>query len=201
MSSQANTKRKKKGRRGLMPTLSPMKKRRGLSAIIGYLLLVAISISMSILVYVWLKGYVPNSEQVECPDGTSVLVRDLAYTCTPGGETLNISLKNNGKFSINGYFIAVSDDPNPDALPDIDISSKIKLGGNISANSIVFNYLIYNYLTPNEPTNIRSSSFDVSSYGRLYKVKITPTRIEEEGNKRKVVSCSNAVVEEALVCS
>jgi len=188
MSSQAKTKRKKL-----------IRSRKGLSAVIGYLLLIAISITMSILVYIWLKGYVPKPIMT-CPDGTSILVRDMAYTCTSGAETLNISLKNNGKFSINGYFIAVSNDSNPDALPAIDISSKIKSGGNVSANSIVFNYLIYNYLTPDEPTNIRSSSFDVSGYGRLYKVRITPTRIEEEGNKRRVVSCSNAIVEEALVC-
>ena len=199
MSSRVKPSQVKRKTRSKTRKKSGLASRRGLSAVIGYLLLISISITMSIIVYVWLKNYVPKEETM-CPDGTSVLLRDVSYTCTPGAETLNISLKNNGKFSVNGYFIAVSEDPNPDALPAIDISSKIKSGGNISANSIVFSYLIYNYLTPDEPTNVRTSSFDVSSYERLYKVRITPTRIEEVKNKRKVVSCSNAIVEETLTC-
>jgi len=173
--------------------------KRGVSVVIGYVLLIAISIVMSILVYAWLKNYVP-SETAQCPDETSIFIRDVAYTCTPGSETLNITLKNNGKFSVNGYFIRVSNVSDSDALAATDISSRIKFGGNISGNSIVFSNLIYNYLTPDEPANVRFSSFDVSGYGRLYKIEIIPTRIQEEGSKKKLVSCSNSKIEEVLTC-
>ena len=196
MSSRVSHKRKKGGN---STTIFLKKNRIGLSAVIGYVLIIAISITMSIVVYSWLKTFVP-AQELKCPDGTSVFIRDLAYTCTPGAETLNITLKNNGKFSVNGYFIQVSNDSNLDALPTIDISSRIRLGGNVSANSIVFSYLIYNYLTPGEPTNVRMSSFNVSGYGRLYKVSITPSRIEEQGTKKKSVICSAAKIEEEIAC-
>ena len=196
---QAGNKRKKKG--NFLTKISPKRNRkRGLSVVIGYVLLIAISIVMSIVVYAWLKDRVPI-DIIKCSEGTSIFIKDLVYTCTPGAETLNITLKNNGKFSVNGYFITVSNNPDPEILPTIDISSRIKLGGNVTGNSVVFNYLIYNYLTPSEPTNVRMSSFNVSGYGRLYKVRITPSRIEEEENKRRNVICSNAIVEEALACS
>jgi len=167
--------------------------------VIGYVLLIAISVVMSVVVYSFLKGYVPK-DTTKCSEGTSIFIRDIFYTCTSGAETLNITVKNNGKFSVNGYFIHVSNVSNLDALATIDISSRIKLGGNISGNSIVFNNLIYNYLTPDEPNNVRTSSFNVTKYGRLYKVEIIPTRLQEEGNKKKIVSCGDAKISEMLTC-
>jgi len=197
MLSIVRKKNKKTG--SFFGTIFRKKNRKGLSMVIGYVLLVAISVVMSIIVYSWLKTYVPT-DTIKCAEGTSIFIRDIAYTCTPGEETLNITVKNNGKFSVNGYFIHVSNVSNPDEIATIDISSKIKVGGNISGNSIVFSNLIYNYLTPDEPTNVRTSSFDVRGYGTLYKVEIIPIRLQEEGSKKKIASCADAKIEEALVC-
>jgi len=171
--------------------------KKGLSLVIGYVLLIAISIVMSIIVYSWLKTYVPK-ETLKCPEGTSLFIKEIEYTCTPGKETLNITVKNNGKFSINGYFIHVSN-KSGEELPTIDISSRILVGGKISGNSIVFSESI-NYLTPDEPTNVRMSSFNVTGYGQLYKIEIIPIRIQEEDNKKRTVSCGDAKVEEVLTC-
>jgi len=182
-----------------IPTLFHKKNRKGLSMVIGYVLLIAISIVMSIIVYSYLKTYVP-ADSAKCSEGTSLFIKDIAYACTSGAETLNITVKNNGKFSIEGYFIRVSNVSNLDALAIIDISSKVFEGGEISGNAIVFNNLIENYLTPNEPTNLRMTSFNVAGYGRLYKVEIIPIRIQEEGNKKRVVSCNDARIEETLTC-
>lgn len=179
--------------------LQAKKNKRGLSVVIGYVLLISVSIAMSILVYQWLKTYVPK-DAIKCSEGTSIFIKDITYTCTSGKETLNITVKNNGKFSINGYFIYVSNVSDPNILTTIDISSRIAEGGGTTGNSIVFSDLIENYLTPDEPTNIRKSSFDVTGYGTLYKVEIIPTRIQEENNKKRVVSCSDAKVEEAFTC-
>ena len=194
---QAPDKSRKKG--NFLSTIFLKRNRNGLSVVIGYVLLIAISVVMSVVVYSFLKGYVPK-DTTKCSEGTSIFIRDIFYTCTPGAETLNITVKNNGKFSVNGYFIHVSNVSNLDALATIDISSRIKLGGNISGNSIVFNNLIYNYLTPDEPNNVRTSSFNVTKYGRLYKVEIIPTRLQEEGNKKKIVSCGDAKISEMLTC-
>jgi len=194
---QAGDKNKKKG--NFLTKISPKRNKRGLSVVIGYVLLIAISVVMSIVVYTWLKGYVPK-DAMKCSEGTSIFIKDLVYTCTPGQETLNITVKNSGKFSVNGYFIHASNVSDPDSLAVIDISSRVLLGGKISGNSIVFNELVYNYLTPDEPTNVRMTSFNVTGYGKLYKVEIIPIRLQDEGNKKRIVSCGDAKIAEMLAC-
>ena len=180
------------------PTIFLIKNRRGLSVVIGYVLLIVISISMSIIVYNWLIPIIPK-DLPKCSEGTSIFIRDIAYSCTPGAETLNITVKNSGDFSVNGYSIRVSNVSDLDSLAVIDISSRVLLGGKISGNSIVFNELIYNYLTPDEPTNVRMTSFNVTGYGQLYKVEIIPTRLQEYGNRKISVRCGDAI-KEVLVC-
>ncbi len=172
--------------------------KRALSVVIGYVLLIAISIVMSILVYQWLRTYVPK-DTAKCSDGTSVFIKEIYYDCA--NSRLNITLKNNGKFSVNGYFIHVSNNSNQDSLAVIDLSKNITDGGITSGNSIVFSDTVENALTPTEPTNTKISSFDVRGYGQLYKIEIIPTRMQEIENKKKLVSCGDAKLEETLTCS
>ncbi len=152
---------------------------------------------MSVIVYQWLRTYVPK-DTVKCSEGTSIFIKDIYYDCI--NSKLDITLKNNGKFSVNGYFIHVSNFSNPDVLATIDISRNIVSGGVVSGNSITFSDLLENALTPDEPTNIKLSSFDVGEYGLLYSIEIIPTRIQEIENKKRLVSCGNAKIEEALIC-
>ncbi len=168
--------------------------KHGLSIVVGYILLISISIVMSIIVYQWLKTYVPK-DSPKCSDGTSIFIKEVLYDCT--NSTLNITVKNNGKFSVNGYFIHVSNKTN-ETLSTIDISSKIKYGGSVSGNSIVFSQLTENSLTP---AGIKVCSFNVAEYGRLYRLEIIPVRIQEIDNKKRVVSCGDSKVEETLTCS
>jgi hypothetical protein len=180
--------------------LQARQNKRGLSLVIGYVLLIAISIVMSIIVYQWLKTYVPT-EALECDEGTSIFINSISYDCTAGNERLDVTIKNNGKFSVNGYFIHVSNKTGEE-LATIDISSKITHGGEPYGytNSITFG-TGDNYLTPDEPKNVITSSFDVSDYGnKIIKVEIIPTRVQEADNKKRLVSCGNVKVEEALAC-
>lgn len=173
-----------------------LKNKKGLSIVIGYVLLIAVSVVMSVIVYQWLKTYVPK-DIVQCDEGTSFFIREFSYDCTNG--ILNLTIKNNGRFSIDGYFIHVSNKTGEE-LATIDLSSKIISGGNISLNSIRFSEWTENSLNPTE-NNVRISSFDVSGYGTLVKVELIPTRIQTVDNKNKVVSCSDAKVEEPLSCN
>lgn len=171
--------------------------KKGVSIIVGYILLVAISIVMSVLVYQWIKTYVPT-DSVECDEGTSIFIRTINYDCT--NSILNLTLKNNGKFSINGFYIRVSNSSG-ESLPTIDISSKLLSGGIISANSVIFSDIVENALTPNEPTNLKLTSFNVSGVGQLYKVEIVPVRLQIIEDKKRSVSCSDASVTEVLTCN
>jgi hypothetical protein len=186
-----------KNKKDQWSTIFLTKNRKGLSVVIGYVLLISISIVMSIIVYQWLKTYVPK-DVVACPEGTSIFIKDVYYDCT--GNFLNVTIKNNGKFSINGYFIHVSNITDLEALATIDIASRITEGGNVSGSSVIFSLLTENLLTPEDTSNTRTTVFNVSGYGTLYKVEIIPTRIQEYEKKKRLVSCSNAKVRELLTC-
>jgi hypothetical protein len=171
--------------------------KRGISIVIGYILLVTVSIAMSILVYQWLKTYVPK-EALECPDGTSILAKDISYDCTEG--ILYITVKNNGLFSINGYFIHASNKSDLEQLAIIDLSENLIKEGDetIYLNSVEFSNLNDNDLAP---SGTHPSSFNIAKHGRIYKVEIIPTRIQEVEGKKRFVSCTDAKIEEILTCS
>lgn len=171
------------------------KNKKGLSIIIGYILLIGISISMSILVYQWLKTYVPK-DAIKCSEGTSLFIKEIIYDCT--NSRLDITTKNNGKFNIDGYFIHASNKEGEEQLATIDISKSITSGGKKEGSSVRFNLLEENSLNP-EDTNI--ASFNVAEYGTLYKIEIIPIRIQEIENKKRVVSCGDAKIQEVLTCA
>jgi len=172
------------------------KNKRGISIVIGYVLLIAVSIAMSVVVFQWMKTYVPT-DSVKCPEGTSLFIKSITYDCV--GKTLTLTLQNNGKFGIDGYFIHVSDKPNEE-LATIDISSKLTAGGSISGNSVTFSNTTKNSLSPESLHNVVTSSFNVQSYGTLYKLEIIPTRQDVISNKKRFVSCGESKVEEQLKC-
>jgi hypothetical protein len=169
--------------------------KRALSIVIGYILLITISIVMSVIVFQWLKTYVPK-DTIKCSEGTSVFIKDISYDCTR--MRLNVTVKNSGKFSVNGYFIHASNKTNEE-LATIDLSSKIIAGGNVSGSSITFSQS-QNSLTPDEPTNTKKSIFNVTGYGTLYRIEIIPTRFQEEDGKNRFVSCGDAKITETLTC-
>lgn len=173
------------------------KNRKGLDVVIGYVLLIAISIAISIFVYQWLKTYVPV-DAVACSDGTSVFIKTISYNCT--NQSIYITLKNNGKFSVDGYFIHASNVSDPNSLATIDLSSKIITGGEIAGSSIVFSSQIENSLTPDEPSNEKTSSFNVAGFGIINKIEIIPIRLQVVDNKNRVVSCSDSKIDEILNC-
>jgi hypothetical protein len=80
--------------------------KRAVSTIVAYVLLISISIALSVLVYNWLKFYIGDEELRECPDGVSVIIQD--YKCVSGeGGYLNVTVKNKGRFTIDGFVLRV----------------------------------------------------------------------------------------------
>jgi hypothetical protein len=173
--------------------------RKGVSIVIGYVLLIAVSVVMSILVYQWLKNYVP-SDTLTCPDETSVFIKETSYNCL--AHNLTITLQNNGKFSLGGFFIYVSTDPDSESIATIDLSSKFQSGAGIVNGNSIWYAESGNGFSPESPYNEKTSVFNVTIYGNsLKEVEIIPLRFQEENNKERIVSCSSAKVRESLVCS
>jgi hypothetical protein len=193
------------------------KNKKGLSVIIGYVLLMTISIVMSALVYQWLKTYVPK-DTIECEDGTSLMIKNLHYDCTSTPKRLVITLKNNGKFKLDGYFIRASTGAG-DELAVLDLAKNLYSTVNpaglessplteegkkiLTSNSEIRFQSSENWLSPDSANeqNEDTKVFDVSTYGELKKIEIIPTRYIELDKKKRFASCNDAKITETLACA
>jgi len=164
------------------------KNRKGISIMIGYILLVTVAVVMGVLVYNWIKTYVPQ-EALECPDTVSIFIERAVYY--EAGSILNVTIKNNGNFNIAGYFIHATNSSEQE-LAMIDLSNYTSAGQGRGGT------VLFSMENSFEPNGKQKNVFNLSSagIGQIYSIEITPVRFQEEENKIRFVSCGNARVRE-----
>ena len=165
------------------------KQKKGVSILVGYILLIVFAIIISGIAFVWLRSYVPR-DSLACDEGTEIAISSASFTASSG--ILNITIKNNGRFSVSGYFIHASNTSGVD-VDTIDLSLYLNesFGGKFFGNSILFLDSSGNSFDPGEQTSHR---FDIpSTYGTIYTISLTPARFQVEDNKQRYVSCSEGL--------
>jgi len=92
-----------------MNVLSPLGRKKGVSNMVAYAMLISITILLSTFVYSWLRFYVGENEVPECSEKIDVVIQD--YDCVKGFATghLSVTIKNKGLFSVDGYVLRVND--------------------------------------------------------------------------------------------
>ncbi len=169
------------------------KGKKGISPLIGYVLLVVFAVVISSIVFQWLRTYVP-AEAMECPDGVSLFLNDATFD---DGE-LDLTMTNNGRFSIDGYFINIKNDSEQD-LAVIGISEFLTDSAPDPAVGISGYVLFEGDENSFEPQDQAVHIFDLpEEYGEPYSVSITPIRRQEHRERERLVSCGNARVEEII---
>jgi hypothetical protein len=170
-------------------------KKKGISLMIGYVLLVSGAIIMAVVVYAWLRTYVPQ-DYLECPDGVSVFIHDIS--CIDSGDELelNLTLKNKGRFSFGGYFIHATDSPEQE-LATIDLTKYLESGGSKLSTGVKYSE-DKNSLIPDDK---KTNSFIISDIEQIYSIEITPIRWQIEENKDRLVSCGDAKIKEVVNCT
>jgi hypothetical protein len=165
------------------------KNRKGISLMIGYVLLMTVAVVMGILVYNWIKTYVPK-EGLACPDEVSIFIEKAVYY--EAESILDVTIKNNGNFNVAGYFIHATNSSEQE-LAIIDLS-EYTLGGEGKGGAVLLG-MGENSFKPNQK---RENEFNLSGtgIGTIYSVEIIPVRYQEENNKLRFVSCGNAKVKE-----
>lgn len=75
---------------------------------VSYALLIVIALSVGILVYSYLKLYLP-SEKAECSPDSVMVVNEASclITQSPERANINITLSNRGLFNVTGAFIRI----------------------------------------------------------------------------------------------
>ncbi len=176
-------------------------KKRGVSEMIGYVLLVSLAIFMAGILYAWLSGWIPK-DIPDCPEGTSIMIKDYTYDCP--NNKLYLTVANNGRFGVGGYFIKATTAQSQKvatqdlAMPDIfeDTGEDVFL----FENSIVIGKANENRFLPNNET---LNVFNLTSLlpERIYGVEIIPTRWQIENNKLRYVLCGeDSTLKEEITC-
>ncbi len=164
--------------------------KKAISIMVGYVLLITISVIMGAIVYKWMKSYVPQ-ETIECPEGVSIFIKEL--TCDVQGNEyfLNLSLVNNGRFNINGYFIKSAENINS-PVAGRDISNNIISGGNAAGGVVRWPSV----LEPGQeaPKAVFKLNDNVAF------IEVTPIIYKTIENKIKLINCGKAKVRENVIC-
>jgi hypothetical protein len=181
-----------------------IKNKRGISEILGYILLISFAVFMSFIVYQGLKTYVPVGA-IECPDGVSIFVSSSNCTLNDEKYDLTAVIKNNGRHNIAGYYIHASNNSEQE-VATIDLVRYLnKQGGQVGNISSLVVFIQYGEGAISTMVNsVNVSDRAYASYEgiptKIYSVDIIPVRFQKEGNRLRQVSCGKAVVREKITC-
>jgi hypothetical protein len=167
-----------------------IKQKKAISVIVGYVLLITISLALSMLVYVWMKRQTP-AITTECPDTLSLMIQD--YICNNETNTLNLTIKNNGLYNIQGAIIKVS---NSSMLPIYPLIFKesIPIDKIKNLSNIEYQFIGDLNASGSNPTTL---IFDYSIHNKLTEISILPLYYE---GKEKIVCSSQEVKQDLNNC-
>lgn len=165
--------------------------KKGVSIMIGYVLLIVGALVMGGVIYGWLQSYVPQ-EAIECPPGVSLFIKDVQCDTVGGDYKLNLSLLNNGRFSVDGYFVKIAINAGQEIATE-DISEDIVTGGNANAGVITFPSRA---LDPGSTAPLAEYSLSKEAF----MVEVIPMRYETIEGKSRLVSCTDSKISEKVNC-
>src|SRR3989344_3866131 len=94
-----------------MNNLSQLNK-RGVSIMVGYVLLISIAVALSTAVFFYLKLYLPSDKQ-ECYQDIKLIIDSVSCKVnvvgSSGSSTVNINFTNKGLFNIPGVYIKIGE--------------------------------------------------------------------------------------------
>ena len=86
--------------------------KKALSEMLSYVMLIAIVISISIGMFVWIKSFANVNPIADCEEGTSINLNGYSCPCIGVGNcTFKLTVKNNGRFNMEGVIVAISNNP------------------------------------------------------------------------------------------
>jgi len=154
--------------------------KKGLSEIVGYTLLIVFAVSMSAVVFGWLRAKVPKQEE-KCPIDVSVEI--ISYTIGQG--TLDFDLKNRGLFGINGLSIKIREE-----------SRMCSIRKASCANCTVYQPLSNKVLFTKKMEPSELKTINILYYGckKPTEIELLPMRLMENDYS----FCENSIIKEKL---
>lgn len=158
------------------------KNKKALSEIVGYTILIVIAISLSVMVYSFLKLYIPK-EKVTCEEDVRLILQD--YDCDVSNGILNVTIANKGLFKAGAFYLRFGLE-----------SQKIKTQINLN-EFLLFNKSNSPGLNPGESfdSNYPISSLLVSGQSD-YGLEIQPAIIRD----KVLIVCEKGIITQPIKC-
>jgi len=151
---------------------------------VSYVILISIVIGLSIGVYSWLKLIANLTPQIDCKEGTSLILE--SELCAPG--RLELTLKNNGRFNIDGVIVSIGEiaenQPTTYPIPG-------ELGGILEGH-----YQFLNVLKPQQ-SSIASFINRDKNGNMISNIKIIQLQPFILKGNQKII-CQNAVIKQEI---
>ena len=81
----------------------------GVSLMVSYVLLILIAVALSLLVFSYLKIYIPSNQKPECANDFSLIIQSLSCSLATDPNEMTITLQNKGLFNADGVLIRIRD--------------------------------------------------------------------------------------------
>jgi len=162
------------------------KNKKGVSLMISYVLLIFITISLSIGVYIWLKDYAVVSEKINCKEGTSLTIEKYNIEESGGDKILNLSIKNNGMFNVNGFLISAGND-----------SGKIPMQLIWPRTQLQAYPGYFDFRPELGPGQKQNAEFNVSELNKLEIIQMQPYIFKDEDKIEKIF-CEQALIKQIV---
>ncbi len=160
--------------------------KKGVSEMVGYVLLIVIALGLSVLVYVYLEKFTPKGK-LECPEGVSISIRSAECNSSLP-QQLKLEFFNNGLFKVDGIYVKLGVEGK---------STRTNL--NDPENAGTGQNPFYMYLAPQTTFSqtYSTGSFGVAD-GKTYILDLQPAVAEKEG--LRIAVCDSATISQKITC-
>lgn len=155
--------------------------KKALSEIVGYVILILIAITLSLLVYGFMKNLLPKFSQ-ECPSEISLAVDD--YACDVVEKKIALDIKNTGTYNVEGFIIKAKNKTEGLAINPLEQIGSLGEQGSVFTEPIL------------KPGEIQAYEFSYARHRRIEQIEIEPFKIIPK--QAAPALCKEAVITQSI---
>jgi FlaG/FlaF family flagellin (archaellin) len=167
-----------------------IRNKRGVSEVIGYVLLIVLVLGMSAAVYTFLKLYVPK-EKPECQSDVNIIVDSYYYNAAQ--SILEVNVSNKGLFTVDAVYVRLGATDRKIRNSIIAALGKERVSGLVPGNITTFT---------TEEIGEKKPTLDLSkTSGSLEDTMTLELQAAQLQDKFGLVLCTNSVITQEIASS
>ena len=163
----------------------------GVSLMVSYVLLILIAVALSLLVFSYLKIYIPSNQKPECANDFSLIIQSLSCSLATDPNEMTITLQNKGLFNADGVLIRIRD-PQFKVKTDFEEEILFKPLSEIDSDNCLNKKAL---LPGDECIRVIERAFEAKEY----MVEIQAEEFVGDGNK--IAVCEDSIVSQKVTCA